>query len=73
MLIVCLIGIGILKMLVSCICKEILEINLVVIKLVKEIKEVVFEGYDVVILIVRLFFLNVDYILVNLFLMEEDI
>lgn len=72
-LIVCPTGIGTSKMLASRIRKEIPEINSVVIKSVKEIKEAALEGYDVVISTVRLPFLNVDYILVNPLLTEEDI
>ena len=53
-LIVCPTGIGTSKMLASRIRKEIPEINSVVIKSVKEIKEAALEGYDVVISTVRL-------------------
>ncbi|MGG0481362.1 BglG family transcription antiterminator [Priestia megaterium] len=72
-LVVCPTGIGTSKMLASRIRKEIPEINSVVIKSVKEIKEAVLEEYDVVISTVRLPFFNAEYILVNPLLTEEDI
>ncbi|MGC4377638.1 BglG family transcription antiterminator [Fictibacillus sp. Mic-4] len=73
-LIVCPTGIGTSKMLASRLKKEILEIDSVEIKSMKELQQQeTFDQYDIILSTVRLPFLNADYILVTPLLSEEDI
>jgi mannitol operon transcriptional antiterminator len=72
-LVVCPTGIGTSKMLASRIKKEIVEIDSVEVKSIKEMQEENFERYDVIISTVRLPFINLDYILVTPLLSEDDI
>jgi mannitol operon transcriptional antiterminator len=72
-LVVCPSGIGTSKMLASRIKKEIVEIDSVEVKSIKEMQEEKFDLYDVIISTVRLPFINIDYILVTPLLSEDDI
>jgi mannitol operon transcriptional antiterminator len=72
-LVVCPSGIGTSKMLASRIKKEIVEIDSVEVKSIKEMQEEKFDPYDVIISTVRLPFINIDYILVTPLLSEDDI
>ncbi|MBB2482320.1 BglG family transcription antiterminator [Bacillus sp. APMAM] len=72
--VVCPTGIGTSKMLASRIKKEILEIDSVEIKSIKEIQsQESLQSFDVVISTVRLPFIRTEYILVNPLLSDEDI
>ncbi|MED1204621.1 BglG family transcription antiterminator [Heyndrickxia acidicola] len=72
-LVVCPTGIGTSKMLASRIKKEIVEIDSVEVKSIKEMQEGNYDRYDVIISTVRLPFIDMDYILVTPLLSEEDI
>ena len=73
-LIVCPTGIGTSKMLASRIKKEIIEIDSVEIKSIKDIQQDAnLKSYDVIISTVRLPFIDMDYILVSPLLSEENI
>jgi mannitol operon transcriptional antiterminator len=71
--VVCPTGIGTSKMLASRIQKEIVEINTVEIKSIKDFELANIHQYDVIISTVRLPFTDVDYILVTPLLSDEDI
>ncbi|MFD2681729.1 BglG family transcription antiterminator [Bacillus seohaeanensis] len=71
--VVCPTGIGTSKMLASRIQKEIMEINTVEIKSIKDFELANIHQYDVIISTVRLPFADVDYILVTPLLSDEDI
>ncbi|MFD4929539.1 BglG family transcription antiterminator [Peribacillus butanolivorans] len=73
-LIVCPTGIGTSKMLASRIKKEIIEIQTVEIKTIKDIQQQgSLKNYDVIISTVRLPYIDMDYILVSPLLSEENI
>ncbi|MEK3889128.1 BglG family transcription antiterminator [Bacillus sp. FSL K6-3431] len=73
-LVLCPTGIGTSKMLASRIKKEIIEIDTVEIKSIKEVRQNGnVKSYDVIISTVRLPFINMDYILVSPLLNEENI
>ncbi|SNT38973.1 transcriptional antiterminator, BglG family [Bacillus sp. OK838] len=73
-LIVCPTGIGTSKMLASRIKKEIIEIETVEIKTIKDIQQQgSLKNYDVIISTVRLPYIDMDYILVSPLLSEENI
>jgi mannitol operon transcriptional antiterminator len=73
-LIVCPTGIGTSKMLASRIKKEIIEIETVEIKTIKDIQQQgSLKNYDVIISTVRLPYIDSDYILVSPLLSEENI
>ncbi|RRN73799.1 PRD domain-containing protein [Peribacillus simplex] len=73
-LIVCPTGIGTSKMLASRIKKEIMEIQTVEIKTLKDIQQQgSLKNYDVIISTVRLPYIDMDYILVSPLLSEENI
>lgn len=73
-LIVCPTGIGTSKMLASRIKKEIIEIQTVEIKTIKDIQmQDNLQNYDVIISTVRLPYIDMDYILVSPLLSEENI
>jgi len=73
-LVVCPTGIGTSKMLASRIKKEIMEIDSVEIKSIKEIQnQESIQPYDVIISTVRLPFIRKEYILVNPLLRDDDI
>jgi mannitol operon transcriptional antiterminator len=72
-LVVCPTGIGTSKMLASRIKKEIVEIDSVEVKSIKEMQDGNYDRYDVIISTVRLPFIDMDYILVTPLLSEEDI
>lgn len=72
--VVCPTGIGTSKMLASRIKKEMLEIDSVEIKSIKEIQDrESLQPFDVIISTVRLPFIRTEYILVNPLLSDEDI
>ncbi|WP_257351096.1 BglG family transcription antiterminator [Pseudalkalibacillus decolorationis] len=71
--VVCPTGIGTSKMLASRIQKEIIEINSVEIKSIKDFETANLNEYDVIISTVRLPFTDFDYILVTPLLSDEDI
>lgn len=73
-LVICPTGIGTSKMLASRIKKEIIEIDSIEIKSIKDVTERMdLNAYDIIISTVRLPFMNVEYILVNPLLSEENI
>lgn len=72
-LVVCPTGIGTSKMLASRIKKEIIEIDTVEIKSIKDLNQVTLSQYDVIISTVRLPFMDVDYLLVSPLLSSEEI
>lgn len=72
-LVVCPTGIGTSKMLASRIKKEIIEIDTVEIKSIKDLNQVNLNQYDVIISTVRLPFMDVDYLLVSPLLSSEEI
>jgi mannitol operon transcriptional antiterminator len=72
--VVCPTGIGTSKMLASRVKKEIIEIDLVEIKSIKQIQQQEsLNQYDVILSTVRLPFIDMEYILVNPLLSEENI
>ncbi len=72
-LVVCPTGIGTSKMLASRIKKEIIGIDHIEIKSIKEIQEQDVKSYDLIISTVKLPFLEIDYILVSPLLTEDNI
>ena len=73
-LVVCPTGIGTSKMLASRIKKEIIGINQIEIKSIKEVQEQAsLKSYDLIISTVKLPFLDMDYLLVSPLLTEENI